>query len=126
MSNKPPVGDRTKIDLLAWIVDGEPGVSAHTVVLTLLGHTPEELRDEHEYSIRHPDSLREFRVCRKLLRDVPGVRENFDSMRSVSESWRIVVDHWDEIETAYLSAVRTGRRKDFAKTLKRLGCGRGE
>lgn len=92
-----------------WLANGEVGLSSLAVVqrltgvrMTANGHRPEGC----ECVPHDPDDLRRILL---MLDAVPAARAYLNLMRDVSEDWRGLIDHWNEIEDQYHREAPTGR-----------------
>ena len=58
----------------------------------------------------------------KLLNHVPEFRERLNEMKEVSETWRKLVDNWEEFECLYYKECDTGRCSELFDRMKDIGC----
>lgn len=77
--------------LIDWLLNGERGLSSEAIVSYLLGFPCKGRSPSHPYD---PDDLRR---CRLLLEKVPSVAALFPNMASCSETWGLLVEHWQEL-----------------------------
>lgn len=79
-------------DLIAWLANGERGISSETIV-EVLTDTP----CSRGWGRDHPADPDDLWRCERLLRAVPLLRVKFPLMASVSPQWAGLVKRWDEL-----------------------------
>lgn len=79
--------------LAEWALGGDTGASSQTIAQHLIGAA--YVRGSW------PHDLDDFGRCYRLLERVPGLREHFGEMRSLSPVWAALVDAWQEISESY-------------------------
>lgn len=77
-----------------WLARGERGMSSEAMFQTLTGA---KVCRDHRDGKEHPYDPADFRRCRLLLEQVPGLSANLVKMRAVSPAWRALIDGWAEI-----------------------------
>lgn len=83
--------------LLAWALSGDTGMSSETMVARMTGMNSTRADRPHD--------LDDFGRCYRLLQRVPALRPLLPRMTEVSPVWAALVNHWEEIETAYAAYV---------------------
>lgn len=89
-------GDMKK-KILYWFAKGKVGISSKAMACVAAGIP---LDDHCGYS-NHPHDPADFNRCLLLLDAVPEIREYFDKMAEISESWAKLIARWDELETCF-------------------------
>jgi len=89
-------GGEVKTKILEWFAMGRIGASSKAMACKLAGF---------EGDNSHPVDPDDFNRCLLFLKTVPEAREHMDKISSLSESWRVLVKHWDEIESLFLREV---------------------
>jgi len=79
--------------VLNWFANSRVGLSSKTMAMVACGIIPDEVH--HPYD---PDDLSR---CIVLLDMVPEVRNHFDAISDLNNKWASLIQHWDEIESAY-------------------------
>ena len=82
-----------KDNIIKWFLTGRVGLSSQAMVGAVL-EIP--ANDDHPHD---PDDLNR---CLKLLAFAPGVRKHFDKIAKLSDTWRRLINRWDEIEAKFL------------------------
>lgn len=78
----------------SWLASGERGISSEAIVSQLTGHRVGRRRWPDD----HPHDPDDFRRCEMLLRAYPLARLTFpEAMKTRSEVWARLVEHWDEL-----------------------------
>lgn len=80
-------------NLLQWLANGDRGLSSNAMVHHLTGIKTEKDFHRKDYP-RDPSDLGR---CRKLLEQVPELRDDLPRMATCSEQWARIVKHWDEL-----------------------------
>src|SRR5690348_9189841 len=92
---------------LEWLANGETGMSSETMAFWLgFGVKPE--------CISHPYDPDDLDRCLRLLFVVPEMRPHLQKMAELSEAWKRLIAHWDEIEQSHLDEVGLGWTKGRA------------
>ncbi len=90
-----------------WLRTGKRGVSSEAIVSVMEGIPL------NQYGLRHPVDPSDFMRCYLLLEAVPEYRSRLKEMRTVSNEWMVLVDHWEELEALY----REEAEQEFATKL---------
>lgn len=77
---------------VAWLANGERGVSSETIFQHLTG-----VKALRRFEPGIPHDPADVRRCRLLLDDCPELAERFEEMRTCSPAWARFVDAWPEI-----------------------------
>jgi len=104
-------------DLLDWLANGETGISSEEMAFRLGG-----VKKKKEWCTTHPSDPDDLNRCIKFLVAVPSARESIGEMRAVSPEWRVLVDHWDELEKMFIEEVgfNWSKGKSAKKTYDRM------
>lgn len=101
MGQKPkPTGDG---DYLAWLRNGDTGVSSETIFSVMTGHP---VRD-----YGYPYDPADFGRCYRLLKVMPSWRARLPEVASrfPESAWPQLVAHWDELTALYEDELVNGR-----------------
>lgn len=106
---------------MQWLANGKRGISSDTIFTHLTGVVA---TDGYE---SHPHDPADLGRCRRLLDQVPELREAFPRMRAVSAVWSRLVDEWDVLcEMMDLEAPQWrnggGNCPKTYQRMKQLGC----
>ena len=102
-------------DALAWLDNGEKGVSSLSICYTLFPN----LRKHNSFSgtaLKHPSDVEAAMRCVGFFEDVPDALVRIDEMRELSSQWNYVVNHWDVIT----KAVKDKNTELLIETLKNI------
>jgi len=109
-----------KNKIIEWFALGERGMSSEAMAAAASGVNGRA---------RHPSDPADFNRCLLLLIAVPEVREKFDKIAALSDTWNTLIEHWDEVEECFINEVglnwSKGRKLHASKTydlMKSLGC----
>jgi len=80
--------------LIEWLACGERGLSSNTMVTHLIGINAMAGWTGGMCYPHDPDDLGR---CRKLVEQVPEIREKFEDMSSCSPEWAGLVASWEEL-----------------------------
>lgn len=86
--------------LTQWLASDDVGASSQYMAF-VLGTGPLCER-------RHPLDPDDFGRCHRLLEAVEGLRERVPLMAVCGQSWKVLAEHWDELETLYREELPTG------------------
>lgn len=92
-------------EALAWISSGERGLSSEAMCRALFG-VPYGDREAEPAAPRDPDDLRR---CRAFLDAVPQARERLSELATLSPTWKIYVEHWDQMNRLFDEEAPLGR-----------------
>lgn len=98
----------TAQEVIKWFASGDTGASSETLAATMMGvrkHWPTE-----------PSDPGDLGRCIRLLERIPIFRERLHEMKSQSERWSRLVDHWEELEALYRGELpRASAPKTYAR-----------
>ena len=83
---------------MQWLLSGQSGLSSECLMATILNGGP--VAGNYRASF-HPLDPSDFKRCIVLLEAVPEFRQQLSVMKSVSKSWEILVENWDELESIF-------------------------
>ena len=83
---------RLSDNAIRWLANGERGLSSETIFTHLTG--VDAIGDGWA---SHPLDPADLRRCRLLLEQCPELLADFPRMAQVSDVWRRLVHHWDEL-----------------------------
>jgi hypothetical protein len=98
-----------------WLQHGERGLSSETMFHTLYYGRPSSHRN-------HPHDPGDFKRCLGLLRMVPEWKDDLNKMRSVSEVWDRLVEHWDILTRMYEDIQKDKDSSQMFVFMQSLGC----
>ncbi|MDD2609407.1 MAG: hypothetical protein PHX60_06870 [Giesbergeria sp.] len=96
--------DATQEAVIAWLANGETGLSSETMAFWLAFG----VRKNDESYPHDPDDMDR---CLKLLHHAPGLRERLPKMAEMSKIWAALVARWDEIEALQMYEIGLGWTK---------------
>lgn len=79
--------------VIKWFGSDDTGMSSEAIAITLT---------TGKYCYSHPWDPSDFLRCMKLFKAVPELKPHLHKMAEVSEVWKRLVIHWDEIEECLL------------------------
>ena len=79
-----------------WLLNANTGLSSKCLMATMLNNGP--IEGEGWGTTFHPADPSDFNRCVQLLNAVPEFRKRLGQMKAVSKYWKVLVDHWDQIE----------------------------
>lgn len=82
--------------ILKWFATGRVGASSKTMACAVIGSQSDE---------SYPLDPADFNRCLLLLEAVPEVREHFDKIAKVSDTWKTLIDNWKKLEKMFLDEV---------------------
>lgn len=77
---------------MQWIMGRDTGSSSRAIVGQMTGVTGQR---------SHPWDIDDFGRCVRMLDVLPEYRSRLDEMKPISMQWKLLVEHWDELETLY-------------------------
>lgn len=80
----------------AWLINGETGLSSKAMAAVALDVGSD---GSHPYD---PDDLNR---CLKLIDKIPEIKQHFDEIAQLSNTWRLMIAKWDELESLFISEV---------------------
>lgn len=83
-----------KEKVLNWLATGEVGASSKCMAFAVVG-----LPTRKDY----PSDAGDFNRCLKLIRTVPEIKKSFPQIATISDYWKVLIEHWDELESLFLS-----------------------
>lgn len=112
---------KEKID--DWFLHGEVGVSSKAIAMRMLGASPEQIT-AFGASATHPHDSDDFRRCHELIEWVPEIRPRLGEMAAVSDTWAVLVEHWDELTAMLVQTLESGdeRASQMYERMRELGC----
>lgn len=107
-----------KDKILNWFGTGSVGASSKAMALAV---TDVKNDGSHPYD---PDDLNR---CLLLLDAVPEIRQHMDKIAEINETWKKLIDRWEEVEQCFLGEVGLNWTKanSAPKTyelMKSIGC----
>lgn len=85
----------------AWLANGDVGFSSLAIVQRLTGITM-TVNGTREHGCEDtPKDPGDLRRILGMFDMVPSARAYLSLMRDVSEDWKNIIDHWDELEKQY-------------------------
>ena len=107
-----------KDKILNWFSTGRVGASSKAMALASIGISNDK---SHPYD---PDDLNR---CLLLLEAVPEIRQHFDEVAAISDTWAKLVSQWDEVEQCFLDEVglnwaKGDRASRTYELMKAIGC----
>lgn len=85
----------------AWLANGDVGLSSLAIVQRLTGTTMTVNGTRKHGCEDTPKDLGDLRRILEMFDMVPSARAYLSLMRDVSEDWKNIIDHWDELEKQY-------------------------
>ena len=82
--------------IITWLFDGDVGCSSKAMAGAMIGVGDEMMT---------PSDPADLNRCLMLLEAVPEIRENMDKVAAISDQWKALVVHWEEIEKCFLDEV---------------------
>jgi len=110
------ISDEARNGVLRWLLSGNVGLSSRAMAAHLLGVAIEDPYDR----IFHPLDGGDFSRCVALLDAAPELRNHLSRMKTLSPTWAVLVDHWEEIEAFYKN--ESGRDHRLPMTTALIGC----
>lgn len=107
--------NNTHPGLIAWIRNGDRGLSSEAIVDHLARH-PIALASR---ASRHPYDPSDLWRCMLLLDAVPTLRPLMPRMADVSPEWAALVARWDELEASLRREMAAGYYAPDTYTLMR-------
>jgi len=110
--------------VLEWLGAGDVGASSKAMALQLVG-----VKNDGS----HPWDPSDLGRCLRFMDAVPAARLNMDRFVSMSPTWRILVQRWDELEALYRAEAAAGMKapktfdlmQEICKQGRRGGSGSG-
>lgn len=106
-------------ELKHWARYGDRGISSNAMVEVFEGY-PQGLINGWSPFGNHPHDPSDFNRCYKLLEAVPGYREQLPKMKAVSNTWKVLVEHWSELEELLLEEEPSGKAPKMYKRMRQL------
>jgi hypothetical protein len=78
-------------EALEWLQNGEQGISSNAIFTHLTGVKISG------WNLAPPGYPEDLIRCRLLLNKVPEFQKRFHEMKSLSDEWATMVEHWDEL-----------------------------
>jgi hypothetical protein len=93
--------DNLKNSILRWFANGQTGISSKAMASAILDI---ELTGWQQHN-NHPHDPDDLNRCLLFLAVVPGARQYLDKVRKLSAIWDRLIEHWDEVEQAFIDEV---------------------
>lgn len=111
-----------KDKILEWFATGQVGLSSKSMALAVL-----EMPQDLEWGANHPLDPDDLNRCLLLLEAVPEIRQHMGKIAALSETWRKLVERWDEVEQCFLDEVglnwsKARRAPKTYELMKEIGC----
>lgn len=87
------LSNESMVKLIEWFSSDDTGMSSEAIATTLT---------TNKTCYSHPYDPSDFYRCMKLFKSVPELKPHLHKMAEVSEVWKRLVIHWDEIEDCLL------------------------
>jgi len=85
-----------KDKVLNWFATGRVGASSKVMALAAI---------EMPHDRSHPYDPDDLNRCLLLLEAVPEIREHFNNVAAISDTWAKLIGRWDEVEQCFLDEV---------------------
>ena len=108
-----------KAELEHWVLHGDRGISSNAMVEVFEGFPLGLINSSSPFGT-YPHDPSDFNRCYKLLEEVPGYREQLPKMRWRSRTWKVLVEHWSELEELLLEERETGKCPKLYKRMREL------
>ncbi|WP_313043235.1 hypothetical protein [Acinetobacter sp.] len=95
-----------------WLVNGSTGLSSKCLLATIINGGPVLGGYDSKF---HPHDPSDLQRCIGLLNSAPELRNHLHMMKKVSKEWKVLIEHWTELEASY--ELETGGNK-FQKASK--------
>lgn len=82
--------------ILLWMATGQVGASSQAMAFAAIDFPNDK---------SHPYDPSDFNRCLLLLADVPEIRDRFDKIADLSDTWKKLIDRWNEIEQCFIDEV---------------------
>ncbi len=80
--------------LMEWLANGRRGISSNAIVTHLTGINS---MAGWGSSWNHPHDPADLWRCRKLLEQVPSLKDRLPEMSTLSPQWAALVSKWDQL-----------------------------
>ena len=102
---------------LEWAASDDTGASSLTIYRHMLG-----LSHKGAYGVVEPADGGDLGRCLRLLRLIPEWNERMPEMAELSNAWRALIPHWDELSDLLASEIGEdlSRRGTAPKTYARI------
>ena len=85
-----------KSKVLNWMATGDVGESSKAMALCATGTA--RLKS-------HPYDPPDFNRCLLLVKEIPEIRDHFDDVAKMSDTWAALIENWNELEECFLDEV---------------------
>ena len=99
-------------DAIAWLSNGDTGISSKTIWSALTGNLIERTGIPHDPS--------DFGRCYRLLKVMPAWRARLHEVAAKFPEWEKLIDAWDELTALYEEELPTGRAPRLYSRMKEL------
>jgi hypothetical protein len=111
-----------KDKILNWFATGQVGLSSKSMACAAAG-----LPQDPQWGAHHPSDPDDFNRCLLLIDQVPEIREHFQAIAALSQTWARLIDRWDEVEKCFLDEVgfnwsKARRASKTYELMKEIGC----
>lgn len=87
----------TETKVLSWMMTGDGvGMSAQAMAGAAV---------QIHGGNSHPYDPSDFNRCLRLIKTIPEIKDNFDSVAMISPQWKALIDRWDEVEKCFIDEV---------------------
>lgn len=109
--------DALVMPILAWLAQGETGISSETMAFAALG-----IERGGTFGTSHPHDPADLRRCVQLLEAVPALRDRMPMIAELSPVWGRLVANWGALEASLRRemAAKTGRAPLTYRMMKEL------
>ena len=115
-----------KEQIIDWMCSStNKGISSKAMAAAFLDREPE---DRYGFC-NHPSDPSDFNRCLLLLKSAPEARKHIGKIAALSDTWKKLVDNWEELEKCFIDEVglnwEKGQNLHASKTyemMKNLGC----
>ena len=85
-----------KDKILVWFASGRVGASSKAMACCLI---------DSETDRSHPFDPDDLNRCLLFLEAVPEARQHMDKLRTMSVTWDMLIENWEQIEQCFLAEV---------------------
>ena len=106
------LSQETLSQAMHWLVNCRTGLSSKCMLATIVNGEPIIGGMDATF---HPHDPSDLQRCISLLNSAPELRDHLYVMKKVSKEWKVLIEHWTELEASY--ELETGGNK-FQKASK--------
>ena len=101
-------------EMLDWFMGGDTGISSETIMyFCVTGDLPKRRSCP-------PSDPSDFGRCHRLIEEFPQIKKEFRRIKTYSQQWGRLIDHWDELTALYLEEKASGSCPKLYKRMKEL------